>query len=137
MRVLTDDEVTQIILEQGPLTAEELARMAYPVRVVYLALMLSWAKEHGLDNLVEHRKSLKPVVQHGLAETAEFMNIFWERQTRTKPGSVRAQKNAPQVKCRPAMAVLVRRKGRSELRRHVREIPERKGSGGISRRAAV
>ena len=81
MRVLSEDEVTQTILEQGPLTAEELARLAYPVRVAYLALMFGWAKEHGLDNLVEQREILKPMVLRGLEETARFIDSFWERET--------------------------------------------------------
>ena len=85
MWILTDDEVAQTILEQGPLTTEELARMAYPVRVAYLALMLSWAKEHGLDNLVEQKEILKPMVLHGLQEMEGFFNSFWEHQTGRPP----------------------------------------------------
>ena len=76
MRILTDDEVTQAILEQGPLTTEELVRMAYPVRAIYLALMLGWAQEHGLDNLVEHRAVLKPMVLRGLEEMVGFIDSF-------------------------------------------------------------
>ena len=85
MRVFSEDEVTQIILENGPLSAEELARLAYPVRVAYLALMFGWAKEHGLDNLVEQREILKPMVLRGLEETAGFIDSFWERETDSAP----------------------------------------------------
>ena len=80
MRVLSDEEGTQIILEHGPLTAEELARMSFPVRTLYLALMLGWAKERGLDNLVEQKKVLKPMVLRGLEEIASSIDIFWDRE---------------------------------------------------------
>ncbi len=86
MRILAEDEVVQTILEQGPLNTEELARMAYPVRAAYLALMLSWAKEHGLDNLIEQKEILKPMVLDGLEDMAEFMGGFWERQAGKKEG---------------------------------------------------
>ena len=89
MRILTDNEVAQTILEQGPLTTEELARMAYPVRAAYLALMLSWAKEHGLDNLVDQKEVLKPMVLRGLEETVASMDSFWKhhagRPKKAKP----------------------------------------------------
>ena len=80
MHILTDEEVIQTILEQGPLTIEEWVRMASPVRAAYLALMLGWAKEHGLDHLVEHRAALKPLVLRGLEETVGFIDSFWARQ---------------------------------------------------------
>ena len=85
MRILTDNEVTQTILEQGPLTTEELARMAYPVRVAYLALMLSWVKEHGLDNLVDQKEVLKPLVLRGLEETVGSIDQFWEHHVSRPP----------------------------------------------------
>ncbi len=81
MKIPTDDEVIQTILEQGPLTPEELARLAYPVRTVYLALMLSWAQEHGLNNLVGQRESLKPMMLRCLEEVAEYINSVWRRRT--------------------------------------------------------
>ena len=92
MRVLSEDEVTKTILEHGPLTAQELARLAYPVRVAYLALMFGWAKEHGLDNLVEQREILKPMVLRGLEETAEFIDSFWERETGRPPKAEQARR---------------------------------------------
>ena len=89
MRTLTDNEIAQTILEQGPLTTEELAHMAYPVRAAYLALMLSWVKEHGLDNLIDQKEVLKPMVLRGLEETVASMDSFWEhrvgRSQRAKP----------------------------------------------------
>ncbi len=91
MRILTDNEVAQTILEQGPLTTEELARMAYPVRVAYLALMLSWAKEHGLDNLVDQREVLKPMVLRGLEETVASMDSFWKDHVDRPPKAKSAE----------------------------------------------
>lgn len=85
MRIPTDEEVTQTILEQGPLTTEELARMAYPVRVAYLALMLSWAQERGLDTLVEQKEILKPMVLRGLEELVTSMDSFWEQHVGRPP----------------------------------------------------
>jgi hypothetical protein len=54
--------------------------MAYPVRAAYLALMLSWAKQHGLDRLIEQRDALKPMVLRGLEEVAEMIQLFWQRE---------------------------------------------------------
>ncbi len=85
MRILSEDEVIQTILEHGPLTTEELARIAFPVRVAYLALMLSWAKEHGLDNLVEQKETLKPVVLRGLEETMGSIDRFWASEPGRSP----------------------------------------------------
>ena len=59
--------------------------MAYPVRAAYLALMLGWAKEHGLDDLVEQRESLKPMVLRGLEEIVGFVDNFWARKTVSPP----------------------------------------------------
>ena len=80
MQELTDDKVVETILHHGPITLEELVRMAYPVRSAYLALMLSWAKQHGLDRLIEQRDALKPMVLRGLEEVAEMIEVFWERE---------------------------------------------------------
>ena len=80
MQNLTDDKVVQSILDHGPLTPEEFARMAYPVRAAYLALMLSWAKEHGVERLIEQRDALKPMVLRGLEEVAEMIRVFWKRE---------------------------------------------------------
>ncbi len=55
--------------------------MAYPVRVAYLALMLNWAKEHGLDNMVEQKKILRPMVLRGLEQIATLIHSFWEGQS--------------------------------------------------------
>ena len=59
--------------------------MAYPVRAAYLALMLSWAKQHGLDRLIEQRDALKPMVLRGLEEVGEMIQIFWDREDPGKP----------------------------------------------------
>ena len=80
MQDLTDDKVVQIILEHGPITPLEFTRMAYPVRAAYLALMLSWSKQHGLDHLVEQKETLKPMVLRGLEEVAEMIHVFWTRE---------------------------------------------------------
>ena len=80
MQSLTDDAIVQTILERGPVTPEEFARMAYPVRAAYLALMLSWAKQNGLDHLVEQKEALKPMVLRGLEEVAEMIHVFWGRE---------------------------------------------------------
>ena len=80
MKNLTDDKVVQTILEDGPITPEEFSRMAYPVRAAYLALMLSWAKEHGLRHLIEQKETLKPMVLRGLEEVADLIHIFWKRE---------------------------------------------------------
>ena len=76
MLILSKDEVTQTILKHGPLTPEELARMAYPVRVAYLALMLSWVREHGLDNLIEQKEALRSMALRGLKEAAGSIDGF-------------------------------------------------------------
>lgn len=81
MQELTDDKVVQTILDHGPVTPIEFARMAYPVRAAYLALMLSWTKQHGLDHLVEQKEALKPMVLRGLEEVAEMIHVFWKRET--------------------------------------------------------
>ena len=80
MQELTDDKMVQTILHHGPITQEEFGRMAYPVRAAYLALMLSWAKQHGLDHLIEQRDALKPMVLRGLEEVAEMIQVFWKRE---------------------------------------------------------
>jgi hypothetical protein len=80
MQNLTDDKLVQTILDHGPITKGEFARMAYPVRAAYLALMLSWAKQHGLDRLIEQRDALKPMVLRGLEEVAEMIQLFWQRE---------------------------------------------------------
>ena len=80
MQDLTDDKVVQVILNDGPITPKEFARMAYPVRAAYLALMLSWTKQHGLDHLVEQKETLKPMVLRGLEEVAEMIHVFWKRE---------------------------------------------------------
>lgn len=80
MQNLTDDKVVQTILDHGPITPEEFARMAYPVRAAYLALMLSWAKQHGVGRLIEQRDALKPMVLRGLEEVAELIRVFWKRE---------------------------------------------------------
>lgn len=85
MQELTDDKVVQTILHRGPITLEEFGRMAYPVRAAYLALMLSWAKQHGLDRLIEQRDALKPMVLRGLEEVGEMIQVFWDREHPGKP----------------------------------------------------
>jgi hypothetical protein len=80
MEILTKEALVQTILERGPVTPEEFARMAYPVRAAYLTLMLSWAKEHGLDHLTEQREALKPMILRGLEEVAEMIDLFWKRE---------------------------------------------------------
>ena len=85
MQNLTDDKVVQTILDDGPITLEEFGRMTFPVRAAYLALMLSWAKEHGLGQLIEQREELKPMVLRGLEEVAEMIHVFWEREDPAKP----------------------------------------------------
>ena len=85
MQNLTDDKVVQTILDHGPLTLEEFGRMAYPVRAAYLALMLSWAKQHGLRQMIEQRDELKPMVLRGLEEVAEMIHVFWEREDPARP----------------------------------------------------
>ena len=80
MQTLTDDKLVQTILEDGPITPEEFARMAYPVRAAYLALMLSWAKQHGITHLIQQREVLKPMVLRGLEEVAELIHVFWKRE---------------------------------------------------------
>ncbi|HEX7294953.1 MAG TPA: hypothetical protein VF251_04315 [Pyrinomonadaceae bacterium] len=85
MQSLTDDKIVQTILDDGPITPEEFARMAYPVRAAYLALMLSWTKQHGLDRLIEERYALRPMVWRGLEEVAEMIQVFWEREDPGKP----------------------------------------------------
>ena len=85
MQELTDDKLVQTILHHGPITLEEFGRMAYPVRAAYLALMLSWAKQHGLDGLIEQRDALKPMVLRGLEEVAEMIEVFWDREDPETP----------------------------------------------------
>jgi hypothetical protein len=80
MEILTEAALVQTILERGPVTPEEFARMAYPVRAAYLTLMLSWAKERGLDHLTEQREALKPMILRGLEEVAEMIDVFWKRE---------------------------------------------------------
>ena len=84
MEKLTDDKVVQTILEDGPITPEEFTRMAYPVRAAYLALMLSWAKQHGLKHLIEQKETLKPVVLRGMEEVGQLIHVFWKRENETK-----------------------------------------------------
>jgi len=81
MQELPEDKLVQTILDHGPITPIEFARMAYPVRAAYLALMLSWTKQHGLDHLVEQKETLKPMVLRGLEEVAEMIHVFWKRET--------------------------------------------------------
>ena len=85
MQALTDNEIAQTILEQGPLTTAELAHLAYPVRTAYLALMLSWVKEHGLENLIDQKEVLKPMVLRGLEETVASIDGFWKHHGSRPP----------------------------------------------------
>ena len=85
MQNLSDDKVVQTILDHGPITLEEFCRMAYPVRAAYLALMLSWAKQHGLGQMIEQRDALKPMVLRGLEEVAEMIQVFWDREDPENP----------------------------------------------------
>jgi hypothetical protein len=85
MEELTDDKMVETILRDGPITLEEFGRMAYPVRAAYLALMLSWAKQHGMDSMIEQRDALKPMVLRGLEEVAEMIQLFWEREDPETP----------------------------------------------------
>ena len=84
---MSNEELVEIILEEGPLSAAELAEMSYPVRVTYLALMLSWALEYGLEAMAAQRETLRPMVLRGLEGVAQFIEDYWKQQAAREEGA--------------------------------------------------